>query len=732
LGHLESALENFQKAYSLGRQLSQLNIGHILEQLGHIEDSRLVFNNVLQYALENHLPTYYIKIRQSTLLPKILPLSKELLQLRQFQTERMQYLISNSSEIEIDNTSPLTMVGYSMGTSYLYHNLGSNALLKNFLYRLYLSLCPALSQGYFIGSESKSENMIIPTTSSNSDLPSVALEGCALTHIDATDDINAKSPLSKQRIKVAFVSRFFFHHFIGIISAGIIELLATNDIAIPDEPVIELHIVFVDGGEGTIYHDHLQNRLINLLPEENIHFLNSKALDLGGISRYIRRLDLDVIIYPEIGLDPVTYFLSFARLAAVQAAWIGHPDTTGIETIDYFLSSDEEQSLSSMRDAPSLSNQSQSGSLAIAQQNYVEKLYTFTNFGTLFIDYYKTRANIQFHSPRTILLNRMKFLESVNLPKLSHLYIIPFSPVKIHPDFDIVIRKILQQDKLSFIMIYELGQSRLSWQTALASRIVGDLDESLKERILFPTPINPLDSIGIIQLAHVILDPFPASGAFDTILQSLAIGIPVVTMPSRHHISGRFALKLYKMLGYGISSTLPDDEEDEGVMSQDKHNNNRPSLDPIDRTNGSSQQHKISDSASEEIVIIDSELVLEANKPNKKPHRKRAKRSSKNDLTRPSAHESLIGDLMQSIDHVLQSKSNDEENLYSPLVVNSVNDYIETAMRIAHQPKIREFHTKELLKRREKLFHGDVSKIVTEWKRFFKTSLELAKQNCKN
>ena len=35
-------------------------------------------------------------------------------------------------------------------------------------------------------------------------------------------------------------------------------------------------------------------------------------------SRALRNARLDVLVYPEIGIDPVTYYLSFARLAPVQ------------------------------------------------------------------------------------------------------------------------------------------------------------------------------------------------------------------------------------------------------------------------------------------------------------------------------------------------------------------------------------------------------------------------------
>ena len=47
-----------------------------------------------------------------------------------------------------------------------------------------------------------------------------------------------------------------------------------------------------------------------------------------------------VLIYPEIGMDPVAAQLAAQRLAPVQCNAIGHPITSGFPTIDYFLTSD--------------------------------------------------------------------------------------------------------------------------------------------------------------------------------------------------------------------------------------------------------------------------------------------------------------------------------------------------------------------------------------------------------
>ena len=47
-----------------------------------------------------------------------------------------------------------------------------------------------------------------------------------------------------------------------------------------------------------------------------------------------------VLIYPEIGMDSTSVRLAAQRLAAVQCASWGHPETTGLPTIDTFLSSE--------------------------------------------------------------------------------------------------------------------------------------------------------------------------------------------------------------------------------------------------------------------------------------------------------------------------------------------------------------------------------------------------------
>lgn len=62
-----------------------------------------------------------------------------------------------------------------------------------------------------------------------------------------------------------------------------------------------------------------------------------------SVQQWARRIKddaIDVLIFPEIGMDPGLLPLAALRHAPVQCASWGHPSTTGLATIDYFLGSD--------------------------------------------------------------------------------------------------------------------------------------------------------------------------------------------------------------------------------------------------------------------------------------------------------------------------------------------------------------------------------------------------------
>ncbi|TAF55565.1 MAG: tetratricopeptide repeat protein, partial [Oscillatoriales cyanobacterium] len=61
--------------------------------------------------------------------------------------------------------------------------------------------------------------------------------------------------------------------------------------------------------------------------------------DLKTIAQTIANDQLDVLIFTDLGIDPLLSVLAAMRLATVQCTSWSHPITTGLDTIDYFLSS---------------------------------------------------------------------------------------------------------------------------------------------------------------------------------------------------------------------------------------------------------------------------------------------------------------------------------------------------------------------------------------------------------
>jgi protein O-GlcNAc transferase len=210
-------------------------------------------------------------------------------------------------------------------------------------------------------------------------------------------------------------------HAAGAFVHGLVPLLVANNFE-----VIVFHIDTISNKS------HPSWDAVKAVISERAHVIGFLPLNMGDCASVIRAAELDVLVYPEIGMDPLSYFLSYSRLAPVQAVWLAHPDTTGVSTVDYFLGSDVEPPESKTR--------------------YSEELYRMHNFGTVFVDTFQAFSANEHTSPRTSLLERARFIEEIGLPRSAHLYIIAQPLDRLHPDFDIVLTKILMQDRLGYLL----------------------------------------------------------------------------------------------------------------------------------------------------------------------------------------------------------------------------------------------------------------------------------------
>ena len=133
-------------------------------------------------------------------------------------------------------------------------------------------------------------------------------------------DISAY-PSTREKIRIGYVSGHLHAHTVGTFFLG--------NYFTHDRSKFELYIYYIG------------NKKDNLLTDYSEHadkFICMRPVDPLGIAKEIRQDKLDVLIYPDVGMESVTSLLCVMRLAPLQCVQYGHPITTGSHAIDYYLS----------------------------------------------------------------------------------------------------------------------------------------------------------------------------------------------------------------------------------------------------------------------------------------------------------------------------------------------------------------------------------------------------------
>lgn len=298
---------------------------------------------------------------------------------------------------------------------------------------------------------------------------------------------------TRDRIRVGFLSRFFYGHTVGMVNAGLIKMLSRQSfevmlLGLPG-PNDEVAGAIRKSADAVV-------ELPNNLPEAR-----KQIADLG----------LDVLIYADIGMEPTSYLLAFSRLAPVQCVAWGHPVTTGIPSIDYYLSSVGWE-------PPD------------ADDHYSEKLVRLEH-----LPVYYSRPQ----APAT----RMSRNE-LGMPEADHLYICPQSLFKIHPEFDSLIQRILQADPRGTLLLPR-GEKGV-WTRLLQERFQREIPD-VADRIRFLDRVEHDRFLQILANCDVMLDPTPFGGG-QTSFDALAMGLPIVVFPGQF-MRGRLTYGVYQQMG---------------------------------------------------------------------------------------------------------------------------------------------------------------------------------------
>jgi len=297
-----------------------------------------------------------------------------------------------------------------------------------------------------------------------------------------------------KKIGIGFVSRFFHQHTIGKLYRGLIANL--------DRKRFSTTVFAIEPRQDSIA-DFVRLSVDRYIPLPN---------RLDAARQAIADAGLDVLFYTDIGMHPLTYFLAFYRLAPVQCVTWGHPVTTGIETIDYFIASD--------------GMESEGG-----ESRYSEKLIRLNASPAYFYrpelpSPLKDRAGFKFSDDWT-------------------LYSCPQSLFKFHPAFDAALAGILRGDPSGRLVL--IGGNRENWKDLLTKRFRAAMPD-VADRIVFLPFLNERDFLNLLAVSDVVLDTFPFGGG-NTSYEAFAVPVPVVTLLTEA-LPGRITYALYKKMDW--------------------------------------------------------------------------------------------------------------------------------------------------------------------------------------
>ena len=213
----------------------------------------------------------------------------------------------------------------------------------------------------------------------------------------------------------------------------------------------------------------------------------------GGAER-IESARCDVLYHWQIGLDPLGYFLPFARPAPVQCTSWGTHVTTGIPAVDYYLSSGLIEPEGS-------------------EVHYSEELVRLATLPTY-------QRPVSRPGPPA---RRSEF----GLPEGRTLYTCLQRAAKFHPDFDDLIAGILRRDRSGLVVLLEDAALRATER--LRRRLAASMPDVV-DRVAF-MPRRPRDGyLRLLSLSDVVLDT-PHYGAGVSAYDVFGLGLPLVTLP---------------------------------------------------------------------------------------------------------------------------------------------------------------------------------------------------------
>lgn len=316
---------------------------------------------------------------------------------------------------------------------------------------------------------------------------------------------NVPRGFSATKRRIGFVSTNFKNHSVARDRHGVIRNL--------NRDLYDVVVFFFERYEDHYYFRQLWNAG------------HTNVVLTGNYESMVRQMgahQLDVLVFCDIGLAHETYLLAHARIAPIQVTTWGHSESSGVSTIDYYVSS-------------GLYERAES-----AQNDYSETLVAQRSLCT-FYDDQLMRGNLETplreESLQSLFDGPPYLLCAQYLHKLRGVFL------------DAIREALVRCPEMRMVFI---NGTNLPKDTArVVSHLTATPDDGSvavsKERVRVLARMPTGDLYKVMRHAHLVLDSYPHGGC-NTSLEAFYCGRVVVTVPFAC-LRGRFTLGMYTKMG---------------------------------------------------------------------------------------------------------------------------------------------------------------------------------------
>jgi predicted O-linked N-acetylglucosamine transferase (SPINDLY family) len=475
LDRVDEAVAAYNKAIQLKPEqwANYTNLGLMLQKQAQNEEAAALFERALLLQCQSLSPGSRVE-----------SLGRYLLQLL-----RLPIIYSNATEIDRSREA---------FTSYLQKASALVTELKRPFNREELSCLRWLLfsiSNFFLGYQQRNDREL-QTTYAN-----LALEVLKPELSDYLSCSGERKSLSNRKIRLGLASEHLRFHHGSCWAYGWLTNLPKDD-----------YEFFLYSLNGQI--DEITQRFAML---GTFRWLSIHSADVSYLQslKTIKDDNLDVLLFTDVGMSPISRVLSLTRLAPIQCTAWGHPVTTGSPNIDYFLSSELME--------PELSD-----------NHYSEKLVRLPNIGVC-LEYPDDAQSIGDRSSFGIPLDRTIYGSVQSL-------------FKYLPQFDFIFPTIAKRVPDAFFV---LVADRLEHVTTMfRERLRTCFDDhgvSFEQHVKILPRMSQSEFMQLLSVLDINLDSIGFTGGM-TAMRSLAMDCPPVTMRGEF-MRGRLCASMLEMIG---------------------------------------------------------------------------------------------------------------------------------------------------------------------------------------